>query len=153
MNLPAGVSGRTLFDREPHDWGGFLAWALPAKHPDRVQTLTVLSTSHVDAFLEAVASDPDQKARSQYIQFFKMPGQAADAVFLKDDGARPSGIFQGKVPEDKVAQSVARLLEPGALTAAINWYRATRASVFWTPPLRWWLSVGFGSSDLFFRLW
>lgn len=107
-----------------HDWGGFLAWALAAKHPDRIQTLTVLSTPHVDAFLEAIASDPDQKARSQYIQLFKMPGQAAEGLFLKDDGARLRAVFQGKVPESKVAQNVARLLEPGALTAALNWYRA-----------------------------
>ena len=107
-----------------HDWGGFLAWALAAKHPDRVQSLTVLSTAHVDAFLEAVASDPDQKARSQYIQLFKMPGHVAEAMFLKDDGARLRGVFQGKIPEEQVSRNVQRLQDPGALTAALNWYRA-----------------------------
>jgi pimeloyl-ACP methyl ester carboxylesterase len=107
-----------------HDWGGFLAWTLAAKHPDRVQSLTVLSTPHVDAFLEAVACDPDQKARSQYIQLFKMPDNVAEAMFLKDDGVRLKGVFQGKVDEEQVSRNVKRLLEPGALTATLNWYRS-----------------------------
>jgi pimeloyl-ACP methyl ester carboxylesterase len=107
-----------------HDWGGFLAWALAAMHPDRVQSLTVLSTPHVDAFLDAVACDPDQKTRSQYIQWFKAPGNVAEAVFLKDDGSRLRGVFQGKIPEEQVSRNLKRLLEPGALTATLNWYRA-----------------------------
>lgn len=107
-----------------HDWGGFLAWRLAAKHPDRVRSLSVLSTAHIDAFLDAVASDPDQKARSLYIQLFKMPGQAAEAMFLQDDGMRLRGVFQGKVREEQVSTNVQRLLEPGALSATLNWYRA-----------------------------
>lgn len=107
-----------------HDWGGFLAWQLAAHNSDRVRSLSILSTAHIDAFLNAVASDPDQKARSQYIQLFKMPGQVAEAMFLKEDGARLRGVFQGKVPEVQVSTNVQRLLEPGALTATLNWYRA-----------------------------
>jgi len=107
-----------------HDWGGFIAWQLAAHHPNRVHSLSILSTAHIDAFLDAVASDPDQKARSQYIQLFKMPGQVAEAMFLKDDGTRLRGVFQGKVPEEQVSTNVQRLLEPGALTATLNWYRA-----------------------------
>jgi pimeloyl-ACP methyl ester carboxylesterase len=55
-----------------HDWGGFLAWTLAAQNPDRVRSLTALSTPHVNAFLEAVNYDPDQKARSQYIHWFRL---------------------------------------------------------------------------------
>jgi pimeloyl-ACP methyl ester carboxylesterase len=29
-----------------HDWGGFQAWALGHRHPDRVSSITVLSTPH-----------------------------------------------------------------------------------------------------------
>lgn len=29
-----------------HDWGGFVAWYLAARHPQRVRTLTALSTPH-----------------------------------------------------------------------------------------------------------
>ena len=107
-----------------HDWGGLLAWVLAAKHPDRVQSLSVLSTAHPDAFFEAVACDPDQKARSQYIQLFKLPGHVAEAMFLKDYGLRLREVFQNKISEAQVLWNVQRLLEPGALTATLNWYRA-----------------------------
>jgi pimeloyl-ACP methyl ester carboxylesterase len=107
-----------------HDWGGFLAWRLAAKFSDRVRSLIVLSTAHVDAFLDAISSDSDQKARSQYIELFKMPGHVAEAMFLKDDGLRLRGVFQGKVPEEQVSINMHRFLEPGALTATLNWYRA-----------------------------
>jgi pimeloyl-ACP methyl ester carboxylesterase len=125
-----------------HDWGGFLAWALAAENPDRVQSLIVLSTPHVNAFLEAVANDPDQKTRSQYIHWFKMPGKGAEEVFLKDDGARLRGVFQGKVAEEQVSRNLKRLLEPGALTATLNWYRAldlgTRIADVCVPTLYIW---------------
>jgi pimeloyl-ACP methyl ester carboxylesterase len=107
-----------------HDWGGFIAWQLAAIYPDRIRSLSVLSTAHIDAFLNAVASDPDQKTRSQYIQLFKMPGQVAEAMFLKEDGVRLRGVFQGKVPEKQISANLQRLMVPGALTAVLNWYRA-----------------------------
>ena len=53
-----------------------------------------------------------------------MPGHVAEATFLKDDGARLRRVFQGKVPEEQVGINLQRLLEPGALTATLNWYRA-----------------------------
>jgi pimeloyl-ACP methyl ester carboxylesterase len=107
-----------------HDWGGFLAWKLAAEHPDQVRTLSVLSTPHVDAFLEAVKGDPDQKARSRYIEFFKMPGHITESYFLADDAKRLREVYQGKVSEVQTSSNVRRLSEHGALTSVLNWYRA-----------------------------
>ena len=117
------------FDAKPfhvigHDWGGFLAWKLAAEHPDRIQSISVLSAAHIDAFCEAIAKDSDQKARSQYIDFFKMTGHAAESYFLNNDAERLRGVYQGKVPEAQVARNVRRLSEIGALTSVLNWYRA-----------------------------
>jgi pimeloyl-ACP methyl ester carboxylesterase len=120
----AEAFGWSTFHLIGHDWGGFLGWKLAAEQPGRIRSLSVLSTAHIDAFLDAVASDPDQKARSQYIDLFKMPGNIAEAMFLKEDGARLRGVYQGKVPLQQVAINVQRLSQPGALTAALNWYRA-----------------------------
>src|SRR5262249_19677572 len=36
-----------------HDWGGQLAWLIAASHPDRIETLTVLSRPHPAAFARA----------------------------------------------------------------------------------------------------
>src|SRR3954454_11519465 len=46
-----------------HDWGGGVAWALAAWHPDRVRTLTALSTPHPAAMQKALLSS-DQGLRS-----------------------------------------------------------------------------------------
>lgn len=107
-----------------HDWGGFLGWNLAAEQSSRILSLTVLSTPHIDAFLNAVSTDPDQKARSKYIEFFRMPGNVTEAMLLQEDASRLRGVYQGKVPLQQISENVQRLSQPGALTAALNWYRA-----------------------------
>ncbi len=107
-----------------HDWGGLLAWKIAAEHPGRVRSVSVLSTAHPDALFDAIANDPDQGARSKYFDFFKMPGHAAESYFLADGCERLQGVYQGKVAPEQVARNIERLSQPGALTAALNWYRA-----------------------------
>jgi pimeloyl-ACP methyl ester carboxylesterase len=120
----ADALGRSRFHLAGHDWGAFVAWVFAAKHPDRVQTLTALSTPHPNAFLKAVESDEDQKQRSRYISFFRMPGGAAEAYFQADHYQRLRAVYQHMVPESLVNDYIRRLSEPDALTAALNWYRA-----------------------------
>lgn len=43
-----------------HDWGAAVAWQVAGHHPERVTTLTAISVPHPGAFMEALASDPDQ---------------------------------------------------------------------------------------------
>src|SRR5699024_10080215 len=38
--------GARRFHLVGHDWGGALAWHLAGRHPERIRTLTVLSTPH-----------------------------------------------------------------------------------------------------------
>jgi pimeloyl-ACP methyl ester carboxylesterase len=116
--------GRRRFHLVGHDWGAFLAWVFAAKHPDRVQSLSALSTPHPDAFLNAIETDEDQKQRSRYISFFRMPGGAAECFFQADNYQRLRAVYQGKLPESAISENIRRLAEPGALTSALNWYRA-----------------------------
>jgi pimeloyl-ACP methyl ester carboxylesterase len=120
----ADQAGASKFHLVGHDWGGFLAWKLAAECPERIGSLCVLSTPHVDAFLEAARSDVEQQDKSKYIQFFKMPGGIAESALLSDRAQRLRGVYQGKVAEEQIDANVRRLSEPGALTAALNWYRA-----------------------------
>jgi pimeloyl-ACP methyl ester carboxylesterase len=107
-----------------HDWGALVAWGLAAKHPDRVSTLTAVSMPHPRALAEAVLTDVDQVKRSSYIMLFRMAGKAED-VLLDRDAARLRGMFRGAgLSVSQVNRYVAPLLAPGALTAALNWYRA-----------------------------
>ncbi|MBD0861280.1 alpha/beta hydrolase [Gordonia sp. zg691] len=97
-----------------HDWGGIVAWHLAGKYPDRFTGLVVASTGHPSALREALSSG-DQRERSSYILDFVAEG--AEEKILADDGAglRAVGV---------TAEEMAPLIEPGALTAALNWYRA-----------------------------
>jgi len=104
-----------------HDWGGFVAWALAGRHPDRVHTLTVLSTPHPHAYLRAVRSG-SQLARSWYVGLFQVP--KAPEVLLRR-GLRPWLVRTG-LPPAEADRLAARMREPGALTAALAWYRALR---------------------------
>ncbi|MFD2093326.1 alpha/beta fold hydrolase [Blastococcus deserti] len=106
-----------------HDWGGLVGWALGAWHPDRVTTLTVLSVPHPAAMAKAMVSS-DQALRSFYIALFQVP-LVPERLLLAGDGAALRRLLRrGGLPEDVVDHYVARMREPGALSAALGWYRA-----------------------------
>ncbi|TFV60885.1 alpha/beta hydrolase [Geodermatophilus sp. DF01-2] len=106
-----------------HDWGANVAWALAAWHSDRVRSLTAVSVPHPAAFTAAWRSDPEQQERSAYIRLFWQRGKAEE-VLLADDARRLRRMFGDAVPTEAVDEYVAVLSAPGALTAALNWYRA-----------------------------
>jgi pimeloyl-ACP methyl ester carboxylesterase len=115
-----------------HDWGANVAWALAGWHPDRVRSLTAVSVPHPAAYTVAYRTDPEQKERSGYIRLFWQPGKAEE-VLLADDGRRLRRMLSGGegdtgVPAEAIDEYVAVLSAPGALTAALNWYRAMSSS-------------------------
>jgi len=106
-----------------HDWGGGVAWTLAAWHPDRVRTLTVLSTPHPAAMAGAVLTS-DQGLRSGYVALFQLP-LLPELVLLAGRGAVLRTLLRrGQLPPDAADRYVARMREPGALPAALGWYRA-----------------------------
>jgi pimeloyl-ACP methyl ester carboxylesterase len=105
-----------------HDWGALVAWHLAAGHPDRVRTLTAVSVPHPAAMAHALATDPEQRERSAYIALFRRV-DTAERVLLDDAAARLRQLFTGLAPV-QVEAYVGPMLAPGALTAALNWYRA-----------------------------
>nr|WP_325265914.1 alpha/beta hydrolase [uncultured Rhizobium sp.] len=75
--------GLERFHLAGHDWGGIVAWSLAARYPDRLQSLSIVSTPHVDALLEARRTDRDQKRRSRYITVFRLPFHVAEWLLLR----------------------------------------------------------------------
>src|SRR5918997_3108250 len=106
-----------------HDWGANVAWTLAAWHEDRVRSLTAVSVPHPTAFTTAFRSDPEQMERSAYIRLFWQPGKAEE-VLLADDARRLRRMYGDAVDPEAIDEYVAVLSAPGALTAALNWYRA-----------------------------
>lgn len=132
-----------------HDWGAVVAWVLAARRPDRVRTLTVTSIPHPAAYGAALATDPVQQQLSGYLRLFAVPGKA-EQVLLADGEARLRRFFDGSgmVPEE-VDGYVVPLLTPGALTAALDWYRAARPADYAdVPPVAVPTTYLWGEQDL-----
>ncbi|WP_418607566.1 alpha/beta fold hydrolase [Georgenia sp. SUBG003] len=106
-----------------HDWGGGVAWALAAEHPDRVASLTAVSTPHPRALAGALAS-PSQAVRLWYTGLFQLPW-APEAVMRRRLRAL---LAASGLPDPWVECYTRRMREPGALRAALNWYRAVPLS-------------------------
>ncbi|GIJ78454.1 Pimeloyl-ACP methyl ester carboxylesterase [Micromonospora phaseoli] len=106
-----------------HDWGAIVGWALAATRPDRVRTLTAVSVPHPAAMAHALAHDPQQKARSAYMLLFRQP-VVAEKTLLALGAAGLRRLLHGVGDATRVAGYADPMREPGALTAALNWYRA-----------------------------
>ena len=107
-----------------HDWGAAVAWQVAGRYPERVRTLTAVSVPHPFALTAAMRSTSgDQGARSSYMAEFRDDSGAVEAALLADDAERLRTMF-GDLPAAAADEYVGLLREPGALTAALNWYRA-----------------------------
>ena len=126
----ADALGVERFDLVGHDWGAMVAWILAFESPERVRTLTAVSVPHPGSFGAVLRSgEEDQARRSSYIGVFREPGGVAEKILLGDDGSGAGlrRMFTASgMPDDapEVDEFVAALSAPGALTAALNWYRA-----------------------------
>jgi pimeloyl-ACP methyl ester carboxylesterase len=106
-----------------HDWGSIVGWHAAAHRPDRFRSYTAVSVPHQSAMAFALATDADQRKRSEYVQFFRIPDKSEDAL-LEDGGRRLRAIFADSGLDDAgVDRYVAPLLDRDALTGALNWYR------------------------------
>jgi epoxide hydrolase 4 len=112
-----------------HNWGGMLAWYLGIYHPHRVKRLIIMNTPHPVLFADAIHTNPRQMLRSTYLSLFQVPflpelyiranNFAALETMLRTSTARPDTFSDADIQAYKDA-----LRKPGALAAAINWYRA-----------------------------
>jgi pimeloyl-ACP methyl ester carboxylesterase len=109
-----------------HDWGGTVAWALGMWHADRVASLTALSTPHPAALLRALVTS-DQLLRSWHMAAFALPA-LPERLFALSTAAGRDRLVRALVNSgqaaDRAREDVDRLAAPGALTGALNWYRA-----------------------------
>jgi pimeloyl-ACP methyl ester carboxylesterase len=118
----ADALGHARFHLIGHDWGSAVGWALLHLHPDRVRSWTAMSVPHMDAFASAIADDSDQRERSRYMGFFMLPEKPERNLAAEDFAALRS--LWSSIPREQVEEYVSTFSQPGALTAALNWYRA-----------------------------
>jgi pimeloyl-ACP methyl ester carboxylesterase len=105
-----------------HDWGGAVAWQVAGRHPERLRTVTSVSTPHPGAFRRSI-QDGEQRDKSSYILFFRSP--KAEPFFLDNDAAGLRALYTASGLSDEAVEEYVRVLtQPGAMGAALNWYRA-----------------------------
>jgi pimeloyl-ACP methyl ester carboxylesterase len=100
-----------------HDWGAGLAWALAAHVPARVERLVVMSVGHPNALHPPSI---EQWEKGWYSLLFQFPG-VAEELIQRDDWKLFREMLRENGDVDRYLFDLAR---PGALTAALNWYRA-----------------------------
>jgi pimeloyl-ACP methyl ester carboxylesterase len=109
-----------------HDWGAALAWAMAAFAPERVDHLAALSVGHPLAFGGVGFA---QREKSWYMLLFQFEGVAEQWLSAND-----FANMRAWSSHPDMDQVVADLSRPGALTAALNWYRANLHPRTWLEP-------------------
>ena len=108
-----------------HDWGAAVAWGVGGTPQERLRTLNIVSVPHPKAFGKALTESKDQQDRSSYIQLFREEGKAEE-VLGGNDFAALRGMLSTAGSAEDVEEYMRVLGQPGALTAALNWYRAMK---------------------------
>lgn len=129
----ADAKGIGRFALVGHDWGGAIAWAAALRANPRIERLAIVNSPHPWIFQKSLIEDEAQRAASQYITAFRTPGMEAgiaamgfDAFFDKSFGKHVD--LAAIAPEER-AHYLADWSRPGALTAMLNWYRASQILV------------------------
>ena len=118
-----------------HDWGGGIAWMAALTRAERVERLVIVNAPHPFVFQRSLFDDPDQRRASQYITAFR--GTGIDAWLAEHGLERFLGstfaehVVGAIAGEDKAAY-LGEWSQPGAMTAMLNWYRASSIVV---PPV------------------
>ena len=103
-----------------HDWGAVVAWLLAALAPGRVERLVAMSVGHPNALRQR---SMEQREKAWYQLLFQF-ADVAEELLTRGDWR----LFREWLRDDgDVDRYLADLSRPGALTAALNWYRANVA--------------------------
>ena len=129
----ADALGLARFTLVGHDWGGAVAWLAALRHPDRLSRLIVVNAPHPLVFQNSVIEDPAQRAGSQYIRAFRNPlmekGIEAMGFGTFFDKTFGGHVDLAQIPAEERQAYLDDWRQPGALTAMLNWYRASEIVV------------------------
>lgn len=111
-----------------HDWGGAVAWMAALGRPDRVARLVIVNAPHPLLFQRALFDEPEQRRASQYITRFRdtrIDQGLVGAGLEKFLGSTFAQHITGAIAGADKAAYLDEWSQPGAMTAMLNWYRAS----------------------------
>ena len=116
-----------------HDWGGGMAWALAAKHPELLKKLVILNMPHLAVMKKHLRTNVKQILKSWYAAFFQLPllpelmCRLWNYRFLT--GALVRSAKPGTFNKQDLDNYRQAWRKPYALTAMLNWYRAFKYDI------------------------
>ena len=124
--------GLERFTLVGHDWGGAIAWMAALQHPQRVARLVIVNAPHPFVFQRTLFDDLEQRRASQYIRAFRdtsidrgLIGSGLETFF----GTTFAKVLTTAVAGADKAAYLDEWSQPGAMTAMLNWYRASAVIV------------------------
>ena len=118
-----------------HDWGAVVAWMLAIWHPERIHRLGIMNVPHPVVMRRFLMRDFEQMRRSWYVFLFQLPW-LPEAGMRADDWRGASRAVRGSGKIDTFSNEDIEMYkeawsQPGAMTAMINWYRASVQHPSW----------------------
>ena len=116
-----------------HDWGGAIAWPAALRDDPRLTRLAIVNAPHPVVFQKSLIEDEDQRAASQYINWFRTPGadKAIEAMGFETFFERTfaSHVDPARISAEDKQQYIAEWSQPGGMLPMLNWYRASKLVV------------------------
>jgi epoxide hydrolase 4 len=111
-----------------HDWGGAIAWNFVLNPTRPIERFIVMNLPHPAIFFAKLFRFP-QILRSWYVFFFQIPRLpewllTANHAKAVGDAFRNMAIDKSRFPEEVLEVYRQQALQPGAMTAMLNYYRA-----------------------------
>jgi pimeloyl-ACP methyl ester carboxylesterase len=111
-----------------HDWGGVLAWAFAMRYPQMTTKLIGLNAPPPWTFARELRTIK-QLRKSWYVFFFQLPWLPEYMLARKHGALLAQTIYstalrKAAFPSDVLDHYRDAMCKPGALTAALNYYRA-----------------------------
>ena len=129
----ADALGIDRFILAAHDWGGAVGWAAALTNQQRIARLMICNAPHPYVFQRTLIEDLPQREASQYIRVFR------DDTIDREIAEKGLGWFFDDRFRDHLASATATAEDraayldewsvPGAMTAMLNWYRASPMQV------------------------
>jgi pimeloyl-ACP methyl ester carboxylesterase len=118
----ATALGAERFHLIGHDWGGTVAWVVAEREPQRLLSLTAVSTPHTAALAQALRA-PQQRARMAYIPVLRLPRIGETLIDAAGGAIAERMLTATGLSAAHAHRDISHVRQVGS-TGPLNWYRA-----------------------------